>query len=85
MNLVTEPYATMIYTCVMAGLSVSELVGLKWDDVHTDSLTVDERYSKGEWGCPKTTLSSSTVGVDERVIQRINRLKDMEVTINWGA
>jgi len=34
---------------------------------------------------PKTILSSSTVGVDERVIQRINRLKDMEVTINWGA
>jgi integrase len=84
-NLVAEPYATMIYTCVMAGLRVSELVGLKWEDVHTDALTIDERYSKGEWGCPKTTSSNATIGVDERVIHRISRLKDMEVTINWGA
>ena len=84
-NLVAEPYATMIYTCVMAGLRVSELVGLKWEDVHTDSLTIDERFSRGEWGCPKTTASSATIGVDERMIQRIHRLKDMEVTINWGA
>ena len=26
-NLVSEPYATMIYTCVMGGLRVSELIG----------------------------------------------------------
>jgi integrase len=84
-NLVAEPYATMIYTCVMAGLRVSELVGLKWEDIHADSLTVDERFSRGEWGCPKTSASSATIGVDERVVERINRLKDMEVTINWGA
>jgi len=84
-NLVSEPYSTMIYTCVLAGLRVSELIGLKWEDLHTDSLTIDERYSRGEWGCPKTTASSATIGVDERVIQRINRLKDLEVTINWGA
>jgi integrase len=84
-NSVAEPYATMIYTCVMAGLRVSELVGLKWEDVHTDALTIDERYSKGEWGCPKTILSSATVGVDVRVIQRLIQLKDMEVTIDWGA
>lgn len=53
--------------------------------VHADSLTIDERYSRGEWGCPKTTASSATIGVDERVVERILRLKDMEVTINWGA
>jgi integrase len=28
---------------------------------------------------------TATIGVAERVIHRINRLKDMEVTINWGA
>jgi integrase len=69
----------------MAGLRVSELIGLKWEDVHSDSLTIDERFSGGEWGCPKTAASSATVGVDERLIQRIKRLKDMEVTINWDA
>jgi integrase len=84
-NLMQEPCATMVYVCVMAGLRVSELVGLKWEDIHADSLTVDERFSRGEWGCPKTSASSATIGVDERVVERINRLKDMEVTINWGA
>jgi integrase len=84
-NLISEPYSTMVYVCVLAGLRVSELVGLKWEDVHTDSLTIDERFSRGEWGCPKTTASNATIGVDELVIQRINRLKDMDVTINWGA
>ncbi|HEX8896126.1 MAG TPA: site-specific integrase [Terriglobales bacterium] len=84
-NLISEPYSTMVYTCVLAGLRVSELIGLKWDDVHTDSLTIDERFSRGEWGCPKTTASSATIGVDERVIQRLHRLRQLEVTINWGA
>jgi integrase len=84
-NLMAEPYATMVYVCVLAGLRVSELIGLKWEDVHPESLTIDERFSRGEWGCPKTNASSATIGVDERVVQRILGLKGMEVTINWGG
>ena len=64
-NLVSEPYGTMIYVCVMAGLRVSELVGLKWKDLHNDALTIDERYSKGEWGCPKTTVARPSVWMGE--------------------
>ena len=84
-NLMAEPYATMVYVCVFAGLRVSELIGLKWEDVHTDSLRIDERFCRGDWGCPKTEASSATIGVDESVIKRIQRLKEMEVTIKWGA
>jgi integrase len=84
-DLVQQPYATMIYTCVMAGLRVSELIGLKWEDVHPDSLTIDERYCRKDWSQPKTTASSATIAVDGQVIERILGLKDMEVTINWGA
>jgi integrase len=80
-----EPYATMVYVCVLAGLRVSELIGLKWDDVQADSLTIDERFCRGDWGCPKTSGSSATIGVDASVIQRIRELSDVEVTINWGA
>ncbi len=82
---IAEPYATMVYVCVFAGLRVSELIGLKWEDVHQDSVTIDERFCRGDWSCPKTTASGATIGVDESVIQRIQRLKGMEVTINWGA
>jgi integrase len=84
-NLMTEPYATMVYVCVLSGLRVSELIGLKWEDVHPNSLTIDERYSRGDWSQPKTSASSATIGVDGGVIERIMRLKGMEVTINWGA
>jgi integrase len=84
-NLMAEPYATMVYVCVMAGLRVSELIGLKWEDVHADAITVDERFCRGDWGCPKTTASSATIGVHVSVIRRINQLKDAKVTINWGA
>lgn len=84
-NLMAEPYATMLYVCVLAGLRVSELIGLKWEDVHSDSLTIDEKYCRGDWGCPKTAGSSATIGVGASVVQRIQRLRDVEVTINWGA
>ena len=80
-----EPYATMVYVCVMSGLRVSELIGLKWDDVHEDALTIDERFCRGDWGCPKSAASNATIAVDERVIARINQLKDAEVSINWGG
>jgi integrase len=84
-KLMSEPYATMVCVCVMAGLRVSELIGLKWEDVHADSLTIDERFCRGDWGCPKTRASSATIGVHASVIRRITQLKDAKVTINWGA
>jgi len=83
-NLMVEPYATMVYVCVMAGLRVSELIGLKWEDVHMDSLTIDERYCRGDWAAPKTAASSATIGVSLKVIQRIQQLKNTSVIFNWG-
>jgi len=80
-----EPYATMVFVCVLSGLRVSELIGLKWEDVHEDALTIDERFCRGDWGCPKSDASNATIGVDPIVIARIQQLKDTEVTINWGG
>jgi len=82
---VSEPYATMIYVAVYSGLRVSELVGLKWEDVHTDSLTIDERYCRGDWSVTKTEGSAATIGVDASVIARINRLKTLSIELNWGG
>ena len=48
---VSEPYSTMIYVAVYSELRVSELVGLKWEDVHADSLTIDERFCRGGLEC----------------------------------
>ncbi len=84
-GLMAEPYASMVYVCVLAGLRVSELIGLRWEDVHVDSLTIDERYCRGDWACPKTSGSAATIAVPASVIARIQQLKEADVTINWGA
>jgi len=68
-----------------SGLRVSELVGLKWDDVRDDGITVDERYCRGDWSVTKTVGSAITIGVAPSVISRIRRLKTLEVEINWGG
>ena len=34
---------------------------------------------------PQNHGQHATIGVDELVIQRLHRLKELEVTINWGA
>jgi len=82
---VNEPYATMVYVAAFSGLRVSELLGLKWEDVHDDAITIDERFCRGDWSVTKTSSSAATIGVSPSVIARIRRLKKMEVEINWGG
>jgi integrase len=74
-NRIAEPYATMVYVAVYTGLRVSELIGLRWDDVGDDFLMVDERCCRGDWGAPKSEASNATIPVNAAVIHRIQRLK----------
>jgi integrase len=82
---VEEPYSTMIVVAVMSGLRISELAALRWEGVHKDSLTVVERFCRGDWSVTKTKASASTISVSPAVISRIQRLKTLEVEINWGG
>ena len=72
MQLISEPYATMIYVAVWTGLRISELIGLKWRCIHEDSITIEERYCRGDWSVPKTDASAATIGVDRTVIARLD-------------
>jgi len=81
---IPEPYASMFYVAVYTGLRISELVGLRWEDVHTDSITIDERYCRGDWAAPKSRASNATIGVDPGVIERIQRLKPLTVSVRAG-
>lgn len=65
----------MTYVAIFAGLRVSELAGLRWNDVHEESITVDERYCRGDWGAPKSESSNATIAVKRCVVERIHRLK----------
>jgi integrase len=83
-QLIPEPYATMIYVAVYTGLRASEVIGLRWKNVHHDSITVDERYCRGEWGQPKSDASNATIAVNRSVIDRIHRLKTLIVDVRAG-
>jgi integrase len=87
LKLIPEPYASMLYVSMFTGLRVSELIGLRWDDVHEEScsLTVDERYCRGDWDQPKSEASCATIPVNRSVIDRILRLKSLTVTFRNGT
>jgi integrase len=82
--LIREPYATMMYVAVYTGLRVSELIGLRWRNVHADSITVEQRCCRGDWGAPKSAASSATIPVNLAVIERIERLTTLTVEVKAG-
>jgi integrase len=79
-----EPYASMVFTSVWTGLRVSELIALKWRCIHADSISVEERFCRGDWSVPKTAASAATIGVTPEVIARITRLKTLTVEVRAG-
>ncbi len=84
LELIPEPYATMVYVAIYTGLRVSELAGLRWDDIHEKAITIDERYCRGDWGAPKSESSNATIGVNRCVVERIHRMKILIVTVRAG-
>ena len=82
--LLAEPYATMVYVAAFTALRVSEFIGLKWKYVHDHSITIAERYCRGDWDEPKSAASKGTIPVDEHVIERIHRLKTLTVEVKAG-
>ncbi len=85
LELIADPYATMIYVAVYTGLRVSELCALRWHNVHESSISIEERYCRGEWGAPKSEASNATIAVNACVVSRIQRLKTLTVKIKAGT
>jgi integrase len=81
---IPEPYATMVYVAIFTGLRVSELAGLRWNDLGENTITIDERYCRGDWGAPKSESSNATIPVNRSVIERIHRLKLLTVYVKAG-
>lgn len=84
--LMLEPYATMVYVAVLTGLRFSELAGLKWKNVHIEerSITINERFCRGNWGAPKSESSNATIKVARSAIERIQSLKQATTTVRAG-
>ena len=73
-----------MYVAVWPVLRVSELIGLKWRCIHADSISIEERFFRGDWAAPKTASSAATIGVTPEVIARIHRLKSITVEVRAG-
>jgi len=82
--LMPEPYASMLYVSVWTGLRVSELSALKWKCIHDDSISIRQRYSRGDWSSTKTVASAATIAVEPHVIARIHHLKTLTVDVRAG-
>jgi integrase len=83
--LIPEPYASMVFVAIYTGLRVSELAGLRWNDVHENGITIDERFCRGDWGAPKSDASNATIAVNPCVVERIHRLKLLTVEVKGGG
>lgn len=92
-----EPYASMVYVAVFTGLRVSEIIGLRWNAVRSEehidaegvkrlryTISVDERFCRGDWGAPKSEASNATIGINECVYDRIQRLRWLTVEVRAG-
>ena len=75
----------MVYVAVYTGLRVTELIGLKWNDVSVAeqidgegmkhlryTISIDERFCRGDWGAPKSESSNATIGVNESSTSAFN-------------
>jgi integrase len=76
--------ANFLHVAVHTGMRPSELVALRYKNVHADSITIDERCCRGDWGAPKSKASNATIPVNSGVINRIHRLKTITVEIRAG-
>lgn len=83
-SFIQEPYATMIFVAIYTGLRVSELIGLRWEDIHENAITIDERCCRGDWAAPKSEASNATIAVNRCVIERLEALKTLTVQVKAG-
>ena len=77
LELLPEPYRTMVMVAQCMGLRISEILGLKWEDVDFEKLTLAVRRSvvNGEVDDVKTEFSEGDLPLDP---------KFAEVLLRWN-
>src|SRR5262249_36345409 len=81
---IPEAYASMVFVAIYTGLRVSELCSLRWNDIGDSTITIDERFCRGDLGAPKSDASNTTIAVNREVIDRIHPLKLLTTKVKAG-
>jgi integrase len=71
-----EPYHTMVVVAACLGLRASEIVGLQWQDLNREDLTVLIRRGvvNGRSGDTKTEASQKSPPIDPRLARSLQEL-----------
>ena len=75
----------MVYVATFTGLRISELIALKWRCITDSAISIEQRFCRGDWSCPKTEYSAVAVEVSPEVITRIRNLKNTIIRFKAGA
>jgi integrase len=85
LDLIPEPYSTIVYVAVRTGLRPSELSGLRRRNVTPESIKVEQRFHRGNWSCPKTKSSGKRIWIEPDVFERLERLNNLTVDVRAGC
>jgi integrase len=74
------PYDHVYYLAIKTGMRMSEMIGLKWDEVYLEEnkLRVRRQLKQSEsyeflWDSPKTESSNRTIRLSDRTVARLKR------------
>ena len=76
LDVLREPFRTMVLLAVLTGLRVGEILGLRWEDVDfaSSQMRVSQRCYRGQMDTPKTKSSKRTLPLPKPCLEAFRRV-----------
>lgn len=65
-------FKPLIIFALYSGMRISELLGLKWDDIYNDTIHVRKQYCRGHWKSPKNG-EKRDIPMHKKIKEYVNR------------
>jgi integrase len=71
LSVLAEPVRSIVFLATLSGLSIAEILGLRWGrvDLQRGTLRVEENFYRGQFGTPKTAARRREVPLAPSVVQ----------------
>jgi integrase len=82
LDVLREPFRTMVLLALLTGLRVAEILGLRWEDVDFSSsvLHVSQRCYRGQMDTPKTKNSKRSLPLPPPCVETLKRHRAKQQT-----